>query len=358
MLQSSFEQPISSQSDSKLDAALPASYIRLIAQELGLSFKALPQLFQFTALNPDVLQQDDKRISVHDFLIIFNHAMRLTTNDDFGLKLGARLKPTSHGPMGFLLNSSPNLMTALEAIQSFLPTRLTFAQVELHKTPESIHCSIHFRIPLSQEIMRVLVEACMVVFCECAEFMIGRTLDEAKIYFNFPEPRYSDSYADFFHCEYLFGQTVAGIRIPLHLCEISNTSANPEIYLIAKQQCEYMLKQIESRETSVQSQVQKILISNTSHFISEEQVAQFLFVSKRTLARHLTQEGTDFRHIRESVLSQQSRYYLKHTNLSIEVIANLLNYSDASNFRRAFKRWFNITPSQFRVLSLNQETGF
>lgn len=337
------------QTNSLSDPAIPASYIRMMAQELGLSLKELPQLFQFTNLNVEVLQQEDKRISTQDFLTIFNQALHLNHHEDFGLKLGARLKPTTHGPMGFLLHSSPNLMTALEAIQHFLPTRMNFAHVELQKTHEFIHCSIHFTIELSQEMRRVLLEACMVVFCECAEFMIGQRLNPAKINFNFAEPCYSALYADYFHAEYSFDHEIAGIRIPLQLCEIPNSAANPEIYLIAKQQCEYLLNRIQLPETSVQSKVQKLLISNLHHFISEEQVAQSLFVSKRTLARYLEHEGTDFRQIRESVLSHQSLYYLKHTELSIEVIANLLNYYDASNFRRAFKRWFGLTPSQYRT---------
>ena len=40
--------------------------------------------------------------------------------------------------------------------------------------------------------------------------------------------------------------------------------------------------------------------------------------------------------------------YLRDTDLTVEAIAAILNYHDSSSFRRAFKRWHNVTPQQFR----------
>jgi AraC-like DNA-binding protein len=34
--------------------------------------------------------------------------------------------------------------------------------------------------------------------------------------------------------------------------------------------------------------------------------------------------------------------------MSVEAIAALLNYHDSANFRRAFKRWFQVSPDQYR----------
>ena len=40
-------------------------------------------------------------------------------------RLGKCLTPTTHGAMGFLVNSSPNLLMALKAFQAFMPTRIS-----------------------------------------------------------------------------------------------------------------------------------------------------------------------------------------------------------------------------------------
>ena len=83
--------------------------------------------------------------------------------------------------------------------------------------------------------------------------------------------------------------------------------------------------------------------------LSEENVAAALFISKRTLARRLKQEGVSFREIKDSILSKQASSYLLETELSVDAIASLLNYHDSANFRRAFKRWFNIPPNNYRL---------
>ncbi|MEZ5481772.1 MAG: helix-turn-helix domain-containing protein [Porticoccaceae bacterium] len=72
------------------------------------------------------------------------------------------------------------------------------------------------------------------------------------------------------------------------------------------------------------------------------------FISKRTLARRLDAEESSFRVLREEILANLAADYLRDTDLTVEAIAAILNYHDSSSFRRAFKRWHNVTPQQFR----------
>jgi AraC-like DNA-binding protein len=40
--------------------------------------------------------------------------------------------------------------------------------------------------------------------------------------------------------------------------------------------------------------------------------------------------------------------YLRDTQLSVEQIAELVDYSDAANFRKAFKKWTGRRPIDYR----------
>ena len=91
-----------------------------------------------------------------------------------------------------------------------------------------------------------------------------------------------------------------------------------------------------------------MMLSHPPGVLNEEEAAAALFVGKRTLARKLSQENTGFRQIREEILSQQASGYLRDSQMSVEAIAALLNYHDSANFRRAFKRWFQLSPDQYR----------
>ena len=88
--------------------------------------------------------------------------------------------------------------------------------------------------------------------------------------------------------------------------------------------------------------------------LTEEEAAAALFIGKRTLSRRLKKEDTGFRQIREEVLSQQAADYLRGSNMSIDTIAALLNYHDSANFRRAFKRWFQLSPDKYRQQSIRR----
>ena len=74
-----------------------------------------------------------------------------------------------------------------------------------------------------------------------------------------------------------------------------------------------------------------------------------MFVSKRTLARRLEAEGTSYRAIREKVLSELAASHLRESGLTVEAVAVLLGYNDTAALRKAFRRWYGVTPSAFRA---------
>lgn len=72
-------------------------------------------------------------------------------------------------------------------------------------------------------------------------------------------------------------------------------------------------------------------------------------MTPRTLHRRLIDEGTSFRELLEEVRHTLAVEHLKSGRFSIEEIAYTLGYSDLANFRRAFKRWEDVPPSESRA---------
>jgi AraC-like DNA-binding protein len=79
-----------------------------------------------------------------------------------------------------------------------------------------------------------------------------------------------------------------------------------------------------------------------------DDAALTLSVSRRTLTRRLTDEGTSFRHILDDVRRDFARALLQDRTLSIADIAFFLQYSEPAAFHRSFRRWTGRTPHAFR----------
>lgn len=329
-------------------ACIPSNYSRLIARVLALQIRDLPELLSSTQLSVEQFMQEDTLLTSQQQIQILNNSLRLSKDEAFGLHLGSQLNPSTHGSMGFLVNSSPDLLTALNAFQTYVPTRMSFTRLELITDPKWLKCYYYIDRDVSEDVRRCLAEASAMILFEFAEFIVGQPLDEAITSFTYSEPHYSQRYSDFIPGEIEFSAPHIMVKIPLYLCQVLNASANRETYLLALKQCEKMLAQLLSNKHTNEYRVQKMMLSNPSGILNEEDAAAAMFISKRTLARRLQKEGTAFRKIREAILSQQAVAYLSDNNISVEAIAALLNYHDSANFRRAFKRWFQMSPDQYR----------
>ena len=327
---------------------IPSNYSRLIARELRLSGKRLPRLLRGTGLSRDQLLLDEQLLTPEQQIVILQNAISLASEPDFGLRLGQRLTPLSHGAMGFMAYSSPNLGMALRAIQTFLPTRLSFARLQLTERGSCLECAVQFDLPLVEDVRRCLAESMATMFFAVAEFVVGRRLHEIRCFFPHDAPDYHALYANYLPGGVHFSSEKLMITLPLALTRVPNASANHENYLLAMRQCEAMLADMRGIAQTYATRVKQLMLAHPPGTLSEDETAAELFVSKRTLARKLDLEQTSFRQIRDQLLAQQASDYLRSSHLTVDAIAALLNYHDSANFRRAFKRWFGIAPVAFR----------
>lgn len=328
---------------------IPTSYSRIVARELGLQERDLPRLLRGTGLSTEVLLAgDESRMSGDQQLQVLANAREIGKAPDFGLRLGHQLKPSSHGPIGYLALASPNLLTALRSLADFLPIRIPFAQLEITLEGQWIVCDLNIDLACTETDLLTVVECFVLAIQELVESFLDRKLTEALVLIGAPQPAHHARYLDYIHSQVRFDQPGHRLLIPASLGGETNPAGAPDSYAAARELCARLLDQVPLSSHSMTNRVKRFLLAQPVGSVSEDDVARSLYVSKRTLARRLKLEGSGYRQIRDELLAEMAAQHLQEARLSVEAIAALLGYHDSANFRRAFKRWFNQSPTQFR----------
>ena len=99
----------------------------------------------------------------------------------------------------------------------------------------------------------------------------------------------------------------------------------------------------------VRTRLTKLLAARlTSGDLRVESAARELGTTPRTLQRRLAESGTTYQDVLEELRREAAAGYIRQSDLSAGQIGYLLGYSEPAAFHRAFKRWYGVTPAEFR----------
>jgi AraC-like DNA-binding protein len=328
---------------------ITSNYSRILARELRLQEKDLPSLLEGTGLAKEVLLPgDETQLSGAQQLRIIQNAREISGSPELGLRMGRQLQPATHGPIGYLALSSPDLMAALLALRDFLPLRIAIAQLGLDMSGPWLRCSLEIRITAPPDDKRMLAECFALLMQAVVESILGKRMEGVRLEFDFAAPGYHKLYKEYFRLPTHFSRSHNQMFIPIELAHTANTANDPGSYRLAQDMCQRLLDQVPANSLSMSNRVRRLLLSMPPGTASEEGIARALFVTKRTLARRLQQEGSGYRRIRETLFAELAARHLRESNLSVESIAALLGYHDSANFRRACRRWYGVSPQELR----------
>lgn len=128
------------------------------------------------------------------------------------------------------------------------------------------------------------------------------------------------------------------------------TSADTHLNRLLVRYAREALGQRAIRRGGLRSRVEDHLVQllpNGRANVSE--VARHLGMSRRTLARGLSDEGTSYSAVLGDLRQALAKRYLRDGPLPVSEIAWLLGYREVSSFTNAFAGWTGQTPREFRA---------
>jgi AraC-like DNA-binding protein len=329
--------------DSPLYSMLGMSALIDTMRDLG-----VPQerLFEGTGVPSRWLSDPDARLSHRQKVALFGNVMRLTSDPAVGLLAGQRQRISDYGVFGYALLSSATFgEAAVFGIQ-----HLRLAGPVLNKS---------FRIEGDRAIFEghdvmdlgPLLPLASEFWFSSIQTLISRVLERPfvgrRLVLPYPAPRHADRYEAIFQCpvEFDAGRLLwefdaAFVALPL-------PNANAITANVCRDFCDRMMKEM-GGEPALVTTIKTICLNSAGGFPRAEDIAERLHLSTRTLHRRLADAGVGYQDILDGLRQRLAIEFLERTSLSVEQIAERSGFSDASNFRKAFKKWTGESPAVYR----------
>lgn len=190
-------------------------------------------------------------------------------------------------------------------------------------------------------------------FLEDIYKMMGLSAPNVRIELPFEQPKDAQTlkqYQDYYGADLHFESDKAAFWIDQEVIKLTIPSSDPITHRVYEAKCVAEIERLNAEEQKIAPLIQRVndyLELQQGIIPSMAEVAQALDVPERTLRHQLQQLNTSYKQIREQIIKNKALRLIEYKEYSIEVIAELLGYSEPAAFNHAFKRWFGQSPRQY-----------
>lgn len=326
-------------------------YVRRLLAGAARHGVALDGLFRQCGLDPALLADDRARLPSSDLIRLMQAVMSQTEDEFLGLSDQVRSKPGSFSMMAHAVINCATLAQAIHRSASFYTLFETPIAIDFrHDNHEgSLSFRLHEAVPFDD----VIQELMCFVSLRFWSWLVGRSLQPLVIEFACPMPPHAAEFQRLFRCPVVYGMEANQIRFPAAWLNLPLAQTPLSLRRFLRESLSVIIRG-EGRAATVADQVRLRLGKPRGEVFPDiAVVAEQLHMSPQTLRRRLRDEGTSFQVIKDDLREQVARFYLAKPALSIEEVALMMGYSEASAFHRAFKKWTGQTPQACRQALLN-----
>lgn len=267
-----------------------------------------------------------------------------------GVEAGLRGYPTKHGPLGVAFMSCATLAEAMQLGMRYHHTRMPYYDMHIQQHGDWIWVDVHERLAV-EGLRHFGMTSALVEIITLIQTLAHVPKGQLQLYLDCPRPPYFEAYEDKLPPT-AFNWPVNRMAMHVQALTARPPSANAEALREACAQCDAELVRLglaSSWRERVMARLQDQAQATTPTPRTIEQMAQALFVSERTLKRHLQREGCTFKSLQDAVRLRAAQTLLASPDIAIADIALQIGFEDPAHFTRAFKRWTGDTPSVIRA---------
>jgi AraC-like DNA-binding protein len=271
-------------------------------------------------------------------------AVAATQDPAFGIKVASHIKQTTFHALGYGLSASSTLKEAFERVQRYCHVASDAVEYDFSRSGSQYH----FVIEPAQGVADESVDALVAAYLRMCRSLIGHDYSPLRIEFRRARPAKIDDFQSLLRAPLQFGAAQTRLVFDCDAIERPLDGGNPELARYNDAIALQYLSQIE--RDNIQGRVREVLTQRLADGEpSQEQLAEFLNMSARTLQRKLGEGGTTYKEILDETRRVLALAYLSAPRHSVSDVTYLLGFSACSSFTRAFRRWTGQSPSVWRA---------
>ena len=270
-------------------------------------------------------------------------AENVSENPHIGLHLGEHLPLYRGQVLEYLFLSSSTFGEGLKRVLAYQRLISDMLQAQLVITEDECYLANM----LNDGAYRHTTECIMVAVLRFFRFVSEGQFQPLMIYFTHVDGANPEHYERVYGCPVVLGAEEIRLYFKPEVLNSRIWQAEPELLRFHEQLAHEKLQEL-ARFDLVAEVRRAIGESLESGNTSLETVAKRLNLAPRRLRGQLTDAGTSFNQVLADYRCRLAKRLLAHTRESIEQIVYLTGFSEPSTFYRAFKRWTNLTPIEYR----------
>jgi AraC-like DNA-binding protein len=304
----------------------------------------------FARLPGDLFARKDATLSPAEYFNFWRGLEQVGGADELPLKLGQAISVEAFDPALFACLCSPDLNTALQRLAQYkrLVGPLTMeVDITPRQTTVTLTCYGN-----AEPIPRSLGAAELVFFTQLARLATRERI--VPLAASTPDlPGNGGLYEAFLGCPLKRSDRIQ-IGFAAQDAMRPFLTENLAIWEAFEPSLRKRLSALDE-QASTTDRVRSVLLEMLpAGMNSVDAVAHRLALSKRSLQRHLGDEGVSFQDVLNKVRQELAQHYLINSTISPGEISWLLGFQESNSFIRAFRSWTGKTPGAYRM---GQEMG-
>ena len=305
------------------------------------------ELLRHIEIDAKIFNQENSYIDNSKIKQLFYKAVELCNDPCLALHLGKFSSRESIGLLGYMLANTATILQMLEKMCYFSPI-IGKNLIFLLTKEKNIYkvTMLMYQNPL-MVIQRYQTEIHLSAIVSLLRQFSGTNITPIKAIFQHAKVEIISEYNELFGNNLIFQSYQNSLFFTEEQLMQKLENPYPGLLKYFEAEAEKIIEDL--YQDNWHTRVKKLILLDLGNgCIDIKCVAKKFHISTRMLQNYLKNEGYTYAKLLEDVRKKLSQHYLENFSMDLATVALYLGYNDISAFSRSFKKWFGISPQNYR----------